>query len=129
MSNNTNTNTNKSLSLAERDKYLYQIEKQLEAKKKLLIKKNKQLNKNLKQNEFLEAAKAEYNQYFDRVIKETTDEYTALKQIADHLQNIIDYSIKHEKMDKDELAAAKAEHKQILVEVNKVKHILNTIVK
>ena len=32
-------------------------------------------------------------------------------------------------MDKDELAAAKAEHKQILVEVNKVKHILNTIVK
>jgi hypothetical protein len=116
------------ITLAERDKYLYQIEKQIEAKRKLLIKKKKHLKRDIKENEFLEAVKEEYRTYFEKIVKETTDEYAAMSKIADHLQYIIDDGIKNSSMNKTELTAARAEHKEIIMEMKKVKHILNAIV-
>jgi len=117
------------LTLAERDGYLYQIEKQIEAKKKLLLKKKRLLDKKIQKNEFLEAAKEDYNLYLENVIKETMDEYMALKIIADHIDNVIKDGIKNETMSKDDLKNAKKEHKEIVDEMNKIKTILDAMLK
>jgi len=117
------------LTLAERDSYLYQIERQVEAKRKLLLKKKRLLDKKIQKNEFLEAAKEDYNLYLENVIKETMDQYMALKIIADHIDNIIEDGIKEETMTKDDLKNAKKEHKEIVEEMNKIKTLLDTMLK
>ena len=117
------------LPLAERDSYLYQIEKQIEAKRKLLLKKKKLLEKKTKKNEYLEAVKEDYNLYFENVIKETMDEYMAMKNIADHLENVIEYGIQTGTMNKEEIKYAKKEHKEIEEEMNKIKLILDQMLK
>jgi ribosome-binding protein aMBF1 (putative translation factor) len=117
------------ISLAERDNYLYQIEKQIQAKRKLILKKKKILKKKENQNEFLLAVKEEYNSYFENIIKETMDEYLAMKTIADHIENIIEDGIKKETMSKEDLKHAKKEHKEVVEEINKIKRILDQILK
>jgi hypothetical protein len=117
------------LTLAERDSYLYQIEKQVEAKRKLLLKKKKLLDKKIQKNQFLEAAKEDYNLYLENMIKETMDEYMALKIIADHIDNVIEDGIKNGTMTKDDLKNAKKEQKEIVEEMNKIKTLLDTMLK
>jgi hypothetical protein len=117
------------LTLAERDSYLYQIERQVEAKRKLLLKKKRLLDKKIQKNEFLEAAKEDYNLYLENVIKETMDQYMGLKIIADHIDNVIEDGIKNETMTKDDLKNAKKEHKEIVEEMNKIKTLLDTMLK
>uniref|UniRef100_A0A6C0F411 Uncharacterized protein n=1 Tax=viral metagenome TaxID=1070528 RepID=A0A6C0F411_9ZZZZ len=117
------------LTLAERDSYLFQIERQIEAKRKLLLKKNKLLDKKIKKNEFLEAVKEDYNLYLENVIKETMDKYMALKIIADHIDNVIEDGIKNGTINKDDLKNAKKEHKEIIEEMNKIKTILDVMLK
>ena len=62
------------LSLAERDKYLSQIEGQINAKRKLLLKKRDYLNKSLKENTFLEGVKNDYEKYRNYIVKEKEDQ-------------------------------------------------------
>ena len=53
----------------------------------------------------------------------------ALKIIADHIDNIIEDGIKEETMTKDDLKNAKKEHKEIVEEMNKIKTLLDTMLK
>ena len=52
------------MSLADRDKYLVQIEEQIQAKRNLLLGKRKFLESTLKQNTFLDGVKNDYDKYY-----------------------------------------------------------------
>jgi cell division septum initiation protein DivIVA len=112
------------LNLAERDLLLDQIDKQIKAKKELLIKKSKQLKKKEEVNEFLDGVKNDYNKYYNYIIKEKEQQYEAMNMLKEYLDDLIN----SEKLVNNQLKTAKLDQKQILDEMSKIKNELDELV-
>ncbi len=113
-----------SLSLAERDLYLLQIEKEIRNKKKLLVKKKKDLDKKHKLNHYLSGVKDDYSKYYDYILNEKQQQHDALILLKEYINDLI----KTEHLVDDQLRTAKHDQKDIINEIDKVKAELDELV-
>ena len=112
------------LKFADRDKYLLQIEYQIEAKRNLLLEKRKYLDKTVKKNIFLENVVNDYKKYNEYIIRQKQEQLRAmliLKQYTDDL-------IISTKMTEGNIKKAKTDQKHILYEMDKIKKSLDDII-
>lgn len=113
------------LSLAEKDKCIMHIEKQILAKRKMLLEKQNILKREEKQNEFLNIVRNDYKKYYFFIIKQKKDQVTSMEILQKYLDDLIVSG----KLTDEDLLNAKKQHKHILGELNKVKNNLSGLVK
>lgn len=113
-----------SLPLAERDLHLLQIEKEITNKKKLLVKKKKDLDKKHKLNQYLSGVKDDYSKYYDYILNEKQQQYSALKLLKEYMDDLI----KTEHLVNDQIRTAKYDQKDIIHEIDKVKAELDELI-
>jgi hypothetical protein len=110
--------------LAERDLQLLQIETEIKNKKRLLIKKKKDLDKKYKVNHYLGDVKQNYSKYYNHIVKEKKQQYNALLLLQEYMDDLM----KTEKLVDDQLRVAKHDQKDIIREIDKVKVELDELI-
>ena len=114
-----------SLPLAERDLYLLQINQEIGNKKRLLVKKKKDLDKKYKLNQYLSEVKDDYSKYYDYILKEKQQQRNALMLLKEYITDLI----KTEYLVDDQLRTAKHDQKDIINEIDNVKAELDELLK
>jgi len=112
------------LNLEEQDDRLLQIEEVIEAKRNMLIQKQKKMKKMEKQNAFLQDVKRDYNKYYDYIIQQKRDQMKAL----DLLNMYIDDLTRSGRLNGHNLKDAKYEQKKIMSEMNSIRKGLDKII-
>jgi hypothetical protein len=112
------------LPLAEKDSKLSQIQTEIINKKRLLVKKKKYLDKKNKTNEYLSGVKDDYSKYYDVILHEKQQQYTALNLLKEYISDLM----KTENLVDDQLRIAKHDQKDIIHEIDKVKVELDEII-
>jgi len=112
------------LPLAERDLHLIQIEQEIMNKKRLLVKKKKDLDKKQKLNQYLDGVKVDYTKYYDYIIGEKKQQYNALMLLKEYMSDLM----KTEHLVDDQLRTAKHDQKDIIREIDKVKVELDELI-
>jgi hypothetical protein len=113
------------MNLADRDLCIIQIENQIEAKKNMLLNKQKLLNKNLKYNSLLQNLRDDYTQYYNYIIEQKRQQMIAMETLNQYLYdltisgNLSDNNIKD----------AKREQKIIMNEIKNIKITLDDLIK
>ena len=112
------------MSLSERDKYLYDIEDEIKARRELILKKGKTLEKKQKINHFLQDVKNDYRKYYRYIVNEKQQQYNSMKV----LQSYLDDLTKTDKFTSDEIDNVKQDQNELLLEMDKIKNELNKII-
>ena len=112
------------LPIVEKENKLIQIEKLIEAKKNMLVKKQKILAQISQQNKFLGDIKNDYVKYNNYIIQQKQDQINSLKIINDYINNL---TISGE-LSKYDIQDAKEEQKKILHEIKNIRHNLDNII-
>jgi hypothetical protein len=112
------------ISLAQRDLQYIQISEEIKNKKKLLLKKNKELEKKEAINEYLSSVRTDYAKYNTYILQEKQKQYDALVLINQYMGDLI----KTEKLVDSQLRTAKHDQKDILGEIEKVKAELDELI-
>ena len=112
------------LPLAERDLHLIQIEQEIMNKKRLLVKKKKDLDKKQKLNQYLDGVKIDYTKYYDYIVGEKQQQYNALMLLKEYMTDLM----KTEHLVDDQLRTAKHDQKDIIREIDKVKVELDELI-
>jgi hypothetical protein len=112
------------LPLAERDLHLIQIEQEIMNKKRLLVKKKKDLDKKQKLNQYLDGVKVDYTKYYDYIVGEKQQQYNALMLLKEYMSDLM----KTEHLVDDQLRTAKHDQKDIIKEIDKVKVELDELI-
>ena len=110
--------------LAERDIYLTQIEEQIKVKRNLLLNKRKRLEKEVKQNIFLEGVKKDYQKYHDFIVTQKREQHKSMEL----LKNYIDDLIISGNLTEHDIKNTKREQHEILHEMNKIKKDLDELI-
>jgi hypothetical protein len=108
----------------KRDEQLLHIEDLIEAKRRMLIDKQKKLRFIVKQNRFLDAVKNDYATYYNFVSKQKQEQIKALEMLN---QYIHDLSVSGQ-LSKHNIEDAKFEQGKILKEVKTIKKGLDDII-
>ena len=77
------------LTIGERDLYLLQIETEINNKKKLLLKKKKDLDKKQNLNHFLTGVTKDYAKYYNYILNEKQQQYKMLLLLKEYLNDLI----------------------------------------
>jgi hypothetical protein len=112
------------MSFVERDEQLLQIEDVIEAKRRMLLEKQKKLRFISKQNHFLDAVKNDYEKYYHFISQQKQDQITALELLNNYIQDLTVSG----KLSKHNIEDAKFEQEKILREVKSIKKGLDSIV-
>jgi len=104
------------------DEYL-QLQYVIEAKRNMLVKKQKKLQKIANENKFLENIKNDYLNYNNYIVKQKQDQITALNL----LNNYIDDLKVSGHLSENNIQDAKIEQNKILKELKSIKHGLDKI--
>jgi hypothetical protein len=115
----------KIVSIPENDDRLIQIENLIEAKKNMLIKKQKTLSQISQQNKFLGDVKNDYVKYNNFIIQQKQDQIKSFKIINDYINSLTISG----KLSKYDIEDAKEEQKKIINEIKSIKHNLDDIIK
>ena len=115
----------KILPIEEKDKRLMQIENLIEAKKNMLIKKQKTLCQIFKKNRFLGEVKNDYVKYNNYIIQQKQEQINSFKVINDYINNLTISG----KLSKYDIEDAKEEQLKILNEIKNIRHNLDDIIK
>jgi hypothetical protein len=115
----------KIVSMPEDDDRLIQIENLIEAKKNMLIKKQKTLSQISQQNKFLGDVKNDYVKYNNFIIQQKQDQIKSFKIINDYINSLTISG----KLSKYDIEDAKEEQKKIINEIKSIKHNLDDIIK
>jgi hypothetical protein len=113
------------MSLAERDICVMRIEKQLEAKKQMLLTKQNNLNKNIQFNYLLERIKNDYQKYYNYIVQQKKDQLQAMYILNTYLTELTNNGELSEMNKKDALL----EQKKILFEIKLLKDNMEDFVK
>jgi hypothetical protein len=111
-------------SLVENDEKILQIEELIEAKRRMLLEKQKKLKNISKQNQFLEAVKNDYTKYYDYISQQKQDQIKALGLLNEYIQDLSTSG----QLSKHNIDDAKFEQEKILKEINEIKKGLETII-
>ena len=112
------------MSLFERDKYLYDIEDEIKARRELILKKGKTLEQKQKINHFLQEVKQDYQKYYQYIVNEKHQQYNSMKV----LQSYLDDLIKTDKFTSNEIDNMKNDQNELLLEMDKIKNELDKII-
>ncbi len=110
--------------LRERDNQFIQLQDLIDAKKKLLLDKQKKLRFISKQNRFLEAVKNDYTKYHSYISQQKRDQIKALQVLDEYIKDLTLSG----KLTKHNIEDAKEEQNKILREVKSIKESLDELV-
>lgn len=110
--------------LKEKDDRFMKIQELIDAKRELLIKKQKKLKFISKQNKFLETVKNDYAKYYSYITQQKRDQINALKVLDEYINDLTMSG----QLTKHNIEDAKEEQHKILKEVNSIKHSLDEII-
>ena len=110
--------------LVKRDEQLLQIEELINAKRKMLLDKQKKIRFISKQNKFLDAVKDDYAKYYGYIVKQKREQIEAL----DLLNNYINDLTVSGKLSKNNVEDAKHEQSKILNELKNIQKGLDGII-
>ena len=113
----------KYIHLENSDQKLLQIENLIDAKRKMLIDKQKKFKNITKQNEFLNVVKQDYNKYYGYIVKQKQDQMSALSLLNNYIKDVTVSG----KLSKNNVDDAKNEQQKILTEINSIKKGINDI--
>ena len=111
--------------LENRDQQLLQIENLIDAKRKMLIGKQKKFKNLTKQNEFLNEVKQDYNKYYGYIVKQKEDQMSALTMLNGYIKDLTVSGT----LSKNNIEDAKNEQNKILTEINSIKKGIDDIIK
>ena len=111
--------------LENRDQQLLQIENLIDAKRKMLINKQKNFKNLTKQNEFLNEVKQDYNKYYGYIVKQKEDQMSALTMLNSYIKDLTVSG----NLSKNNIEDAKNEQHKILTEINSIKKGIDDIIK
>jgi len=103
--------------LEKRDQQLLQIENLIDAKRKMLLDKQKKFKNLSKQNEFLNDIKQDYNKYYGYIVKQKQDQMSALSMLNTYIKDLTVSG----NLSKNNIDDAKNEQQKILTEINSIK--------
>ena len=110
--------------IRERDNQFIQLQDLIDAKKKLLLDKQKKLRFISKQNRFLEAVKHDYTKYHNYISQQKRDQIKALQALDVYIKDLTLSG----KLTKHNIEDAKEEQNKILREVKSIKESLDKLV-
>jgi hypothetical protein len=110
--------------LAERDNYVTQIEQQIQAKRNMLLEKRSTLQKTVKENQFLNTIKRDYDTYHEYILKQKQDQIQSMTLLHQYINDII---MSGKMTDKD-ISKTKKEQEEILKEIETIRESLDKIV-
>ena len=110
--------------LENRDQKLLQIENLIDAKRKMLIGKQKKFKNLTKQNEFLNEVKQDYNKYYGYIVKQKEDQMSALTMLNGYIKDLTVSG----NLSKNNIEDAKNEQNKILNEINSIKKGIDDII-
>jgi hypothetical protein len=110
--------------LVKRDEQLLQIEELINAKRKMLLDKQKKIRFISKQNKFLDAVKDDYAKYYGYIVNQKREQIEAL----DLLNNYINDLTVSGKLSKNNVEDAKHEQSKILNELKNIQKGLDGII-
>jgi len=113
------------MTLKQKDERLLHIEEIVEAKKRMLLEKQKKFRFITKQNHFLSEVKNDYVTYYNYIVQQKQEQIMALEILNSYINEIKNqgYLSKHNMED------AKFEQEKILKEVDSIKKGLESIIK
>jgi DNA repair exonuclease SbcCD ATPase subunit len=111
--------------LEKRDQQLLQIENLIDAKRKMLIDKQKKFKNLTKENEFLNEVKQDYNKYYGYIVKQKEDQMSALTMLNGYIKDLTISGT----LSKNNIEDAKNEQQKILTEINSIKKGIDDIIK
>ena len=111
--------------LENRDQQLLQIENLIDAKRKMLIDKQKKFKNLTKENEFLNDVKQDYNKYYGYIVKQKEDQMSALTMLNGYIKDLTISGT----LSKNNIEDAKNEQQKILTEINSIKKGIDDIIK
>ncbi len=110
--------------IREMDNQFIQIQNLIDAKKKVLLDKQKKLRFISKQNRFLEAVKNDYVKYYSYISEQKKDQIRALNVLDEYIKDLTISG----KLTKHNIEDAKEEQSKILREVKSIKASLDDLV-
>ena len=111
--------------LENREQQFIQIEKLIEAKRKMLLDKQQKIIFISKQNQFLNEIKVDYNKYYNYIAHQKREQIEALNLLNKYIN---DLAVSGE-LSKNNIIDAKHEQQKILSELNTIKSSLDNIIK
>jgi small-conductance mechanosensitive channel len=110
--------------LEMQDQRLMQIEELINAKRNMLIDKQKQIKKIQKHNRFLEEVANDYNKYNNYIVQQKRDQVKALELLNHYIHDLTVSG----NLTKNNLKDAKQEQRKILREMNLIRKNLDEII-
>jgi hypothetical protein len=110
-------------SLAEKDDQFLNIEQVIEAKRRMLLEKQKKLKLIQKQNHFLDIIKEDYSKYYSYVSKQKQDQIKALEILNNYISDLTTSG----KLTKNNINDAGFEQKKIIKEIKSIRKGLDDI--
>jgi len=110
--------------IRENDEKFMHIQEIIEAKKNMLLEKQKKLRFISKQNAFLNEVKNEYENYYGYIVQQKNDQIKALTILDNYIKQLTISG----NLTKHNIEDAKQEQSKILRELNSIKKNLDSII-
>jgi hypothetical protein len=110
--------------IRENDNRFIQIQELIDAKRDMLINKQKKLRFISKQNRFLDAVKNDYENYYEYIAQQKKDQIMALQILDEYIKDLTLSG----KLTKHNIEDAKEEQFKILNEIKSIKENLDSII-
>ena len=112
------------VSIRENDERFIQLQELIDAKREMLISKQKKLCAISQQNRFLDVVKNDYENFYGYISQQKNDQIRALQILDEYIK---DLTLSGE-LTKHNIEDAKEEQRKILGEVNSIKKSLESII-
>jgi hypothetical protein len=110
--------------IRENDDRFIQIQELIDAKRNMLLEKQKKLHFITRQNQFLDVIRNDYQKYYGYINQQKKDQIRALEVLDEYIKDLTISG----KLTKHNIEDAKEEQNKILSEVNAIKKSLDSII-
>jgi hypothetical protein len=110
--------------LAIQNEQFIQLEQLIEAKRRMLLEKQKKLRFVSKQNKFLDVVREDYNEYHRYIIKQKEEQMKALELLNNYIKDLT----RSGNLTKHNIEDAKYEQRKIVHEIKSIKKNLDEII-
>jgi len=110
--------------IRENDDRFIQIQELIDAKRDMLVNKQKKLRFISKQNKFLDAVKNDYEKFYGYIAQQKKDQIRALQILDEYIKDLTLSG----QLTKHNIEDAKEEQSKILKELNSIKESLDSVI-
>ena len=111
------------MSLGERDNYLVQLEKQIQMKRKFLLEKRRVLEENVRENQFLEVVRNDYQKYYEYIHGQKQKQLQSMNLLNEYLRDLM---VSGDLTEQD-IQNTRREQREILEEMDHIRKDLDKI--